>query len=123
MVGLIAFHLCQYASFSYLITKIPITYWVLNISVIGLFIWGVVESGDVTCEPFLSNYITLDIIISGLAFIDFLIESYMEEVKRKMIGYNCLQRYHDEVQTTFQDKLFPEIKAKYLDAQEDGAEN
>ena len=80
---------------------------------IGLQIWGVVVAGDVKCEPFLSNYILLDIIISGLAFLDFLIELYLEGVKRKMIGYNVLQRYHDEVQACFQERLYPEIKLKY----------
>ena len=115
MAWLIAFHFLQYMSFSYMIDKIKIFYWIFTLTVLGLFTWGVVKAGDVKCEPFLSNYILLDIIISFLAFLDYLGESVMEEEKRKMIGYNILQRYHDDVQHAFQDHLLPEIKERFLD--------
>ena len=101
MASLIAFHILQYISFSYLIKKIKFTFWFVNLTIVGFFIWGVADAGDVKCEPFLSNYISLDIIVSGLAFVDYLIEYFLEELKRSVIGLNVLKRYHEDVEFAF----------------------
>ena len=97
-------------SFPFIVDKIPFSYWITNALITGGTLWWLLVIGDDKCEPYFRTFSKFDLIVSGLAYLNAFLEVYMENVKKTTIGLSILQRYHEEVQTKFQERLLQDFK-------------
>lgn len=79
---------------------------VINI-IQAVSVYFVIDQND--CEPFLINFIILDTFIGIFGSLNVLIEEHLDS-REKLIGYQIINKYHNEVKTSLDNAKNVEVK-------------